>query len=163
MTGPHMMALDRALAEVEVPPPDPARWCDQLASVARQMRVIIGRHRDIVPAAIGFLPGAGHALHCHERVLAILRASGMPDSQSVAGLYLLWVIVNGFSLEEAQASHADPLRELSSPAASRYLTALLNDGFPNLATLAGEFWETTSDDRFELLIGIFIKGLAASA
>jgi hypothetical protein len=94
-------------------------------------------------------------------VLAILRASGMPDSRSVAGLYLLWVIANGFSLEEAHASQPEPPGPLPSPAAY-YLTSLLSDRFPNLTTVAGEFAETASDERFELLIGIFIDGLAAS-
>jgi len=31
-----------------------------------------------------------------------MRAGALPDSHSVAGLYLLWVIVNGFSLEETR-------------------------------------------------------------
>jgi len=100
MATPQVMALDRALAELEVPQPDPGRWAGQLAGVARQMRAVITRHRDVIPSSIGFLPGAGRALRCHERVLAIMRAGGLPDSRAVAGLHLLWVIVNGFSLEE---------------------------------------------------------------
>jgi hypothetical protein len=76
MTAPQMMALDQALAELEVPPPDPSRWATQLAEVARQMRAIIGRHRDLVPSSVGFLPGGGRALRCHDRVLAIIRAGG---------------------------------------------------------------------------------------
>ena len=36
MATPQMMALDQALAEIEVPPPDPGRWAEQLAGVARQ-------------------------------------------------------------------------------------------------------------------------------
>ena len=46
MTVPQMMALDRALAEVNVPEPDPGRWAAQLAEVARQMRAVIGRRRE---------------------------------------------------------------------------------------------------------------------
>jgi len=110
MSTPQMMALDQALAEVEVPRPDPGRWAWQLAGVAGQMRAVIGRHRDIVPASAGFLPGGGRALRCHERVLAILRAGGLPDNWSVAGLYLLWIIVNGFSLAETQAGRSHPAR-----------------------------------------------------
>ena len=91
MATPQMMALDQALTEVEVPRPDPGQWAEQFADVARQLRVVIGRHRAIVPASVGFLPG---------------------------------------------------------------------DRFPNLVAVAGEFAETTLDERFELLIGIFIDGLA---
>jgi hypothetical protein len=159
MTAPQMMALDLALAEVEVPPPDPGRWASQLAEVARQMRTVIGRHRDLVPSSVGFLPGGGRALGCHERVLAIMRAGGLPDSQSVAGLYLLWVIVNGFSLEETPAAEPERPGPDLSPEMSRYFASLPGDRFPNLAA-AGEFAQTDLDERFELLIRIFIDGLA---
>lgn len=155
-----MMALDRALAELDVPQPDPGRWDSQLAEVARQMRAVIGRHRDIVPSSIGFLPGGGHALRCHERVLAIMRAGGLPDSQSVAGLHLLWVIVNGFSLEETPAWQPEQPGPDLSPEVNRYLASLPGDRFPNLVAVAGEFARTDFDDRFELLIRVFIDGLA---
>ena len=120
MATPQMMALNQALAEVEVPPPDPGQWAEQLAGVARQLRAVIGRHRDIVPASAGFLPGGSRALRCHESVLAILRAGGLPDSQSVAGLYLLWIIVNGFSLEEAQTGRPERNDPDLAPAVNRY-------------------------------------------
>jgi hypothetical protein len=156
-----MMALDQALAELEVPPPDPGRWASQLAEVARQMRAVIGRHRDLVPSSVGFLPGGGRALRSHERLLAILRAGGLPDSQSVAGLYLLWVIVNGFSLEETRTGEQERPGPGLSAEVSRYFASLPGDRFPNLAAAAGEFAKTDFDERFELLITIFINGLAA--
>jgi len=163
MTTPQMMALDQALAELEVPQPDPGRWAGQLAEVARQMRAVIGRHRDLVPSSIGFLPGGGRALRCHERLLAIMRAGGLPDSQSVAGLYLLWVIVNGFSLEETRAEDPErPAPDLSSEV-KRYFASLPGDRFPNLVAVADEFAQTDWDDRFEQLIRIFIDGLTAQA
>ena len=163
MTTPQMMALDQALAELEVPQPDPGRWAGQLAEVARQMRAVIGRHRDLVPSSIGFLPGGGRALGCHERLLAIMRAGGLPDSQSVAGLYLLWVIVNGFSLEETRAGDPErPAPDLSSEV-KRYFASLPDDRFPNLVAVADEFAQTDWDDRFELLIRIFIDGLTGQA
>ena len=163
MTTQQIMALDLALAELEIPQPDPSRWAAQLAEVARQMRAVIGRHRDLVPSSIGFLPGGGRALRCHERMLAIMRAGGLPDSRSVAGLHLLWVIVNGFSLEEAPAAEPERPGADLSPEVSRYFASLPGDRFPNLAAAAGEFANTDFDERFELLISIFISGLAAQA
>ena len=163
MATPQMMALDQALAELEVPQPDPGRWAGQVAEVARQMRVVIGRHRDLVPSSVGFLPGGGRALGCHERVLAIMRAGGLPDSRSAAGLYLLWVIVNGFSLEEAPAREPQRPGQDLSPEVSRFFASLPVDRFPNLAAAAGEFARTDFDECFELLIKIFISGLAAQA
>jgi hypothetical protein len=163
MANPQMVALDQALADLEIPPPDPGRWAGQLAEVARQMRAVIGRHRDIVPSSIGILPGGSHALGAHERVLAIMRAGGLPDSRAVAGLYLLWVIVNGVSLEETRT--ADPERpgpDLSSEV-TRYFASLPRDRFPNLVAVADEFANTDWDERYDLLITILIDGLTAQA
>jgi tetracycline repressor-like protein len=163
MATPQMIAMDQALAEFEVPQADPGRWAGQLAEVAGQMRAVIGRHRDIVPSSIGFLPGGRRTLDCHERVLAIIRAGGLSDSLSVAGLHLLWVIVNGFSLEEAHTGQPERIRPELSPEVSQYFAALPGDRFPNLSAVAGEFAATNLDERFELLIGIFIDGLAGRA
>ena len=163
MATPQIMALDQALAEVQVPPPDPVRWAGQIADVARQMRAVIARHRDIIPCSVGFLPGGGRALRCHERVLAIMRAGGLSDGLAVAGLYLLWVIVNGFSLEETRTEDPERSRPDLSPEASRYFASLPGDRFPNLAAAAGEFAKADFDERFELLIRIFIDGLAGQA
>ena len=163
MATPHVTALGQALAEVEVPQPDPGQWAGQLADVAHRMRAAIGRHRDIVPASIGFLPGGGRALRCHERALAILRAGGLPDRRAVAGLYLLWVIVNGFSLEETQGGGPERIDLDLAPAVSDYFASLPGDRFPNLAAVAGEFASTSLDERFDLLIAVFIGGLAEQA
>lgn len=163
MTTPQRIELDQALAELDVPHPQPDRWTSQLAGVAWRMRAVIGRHRDLVPSSLGFLPGGGGALRCHERVLAILRAGGLPDSQSVAGLYLLWVIVNGFSLEESPTRDSERSGPDLSPEASQYFASLPGDRFPNLVAVAGEFARSDSDERFELLIKIFISGLAVDA
>ena len=46
---------------------------------------------------------------------------------------------------------------------SRFFGSLPSDRFPNLAAAAGEFAKTDFDERFELLISIFISGLAAQA
>jgi len=45
MANPQMMALGEALAEREIPPPDPGQWAGQLAEMVLQMRAVIGRHR----------------------------------------------------------------------------------------------------------------------
>jgi hypothetical protein len=73
---------------------------------------------------------------------------------------LLWVIVNGFSLEEAHTGQPGRIGPDLSPEASQYFAALPSDRFPNLSAVAGEFAATNLDERFELLIGVFIDGLA---
>jgi TetR/AcrR family transcriptional regulator, tetracycline repressor protein len=127
------------------------------------LRAVLGRHRDIVPASVGFAPAGANALRCHERVLGIMRAGGLPDSQSVAGLYLLWIIVNGFSLEETQVGKPERIDPELAPAVNRYFASLPGDRFPNLVAVAGEFAKADLDERFEQLIAIFIDGLTYQA
>jgi hypothetical protein len=127
------------------------------------MRAAIGRHRDIIPALASFLPGGGRALLRHERVLAIMRVCGLPESRSVAGLYLLWIIGSGFSLAETQAGRPKRPDPDLAPAVSRYFASLPGDRFPNLVVVAGEFAKTDLDERFERLIAIFIDGLTEQA
>jgi tetracycline repressor-like protein len=164
MTAQQMMVLDEALAEFEIPEADPARWTDQLIDVAHQIRAVIGRHRDTVPTSIGTLPWGGHALRFHERVIAILRAGGLSDGRSVAAVQLLWIIVNGFSLEEASSPAGAPAIPDRSPMVNEYFDSLPSDRYPNLVAVATEFAAPVNmNERFELLTGAFIEGLAYRA
>ena len=66
-----------------------------------------------------------------------MRAGGLPDSWSVAGLYLLWVIVNGFSLEEIRTGEPEWPGPDLSPEVSLFFVSLPGDRFPNLAAASG--------------------------
>jgi len=156
MTIPYVLALNQALAEIDLPEPDPARWEGQLAVVARRLREVM-TIRDLVPPGAGMPPAGSQVLGCHDGVLAIMRAGGVPDSRSVAGLHLLWLIVNGISLEEVRCAEG---RESPPHTTSEYIASLPGDRFPHLTAVARELAEQSLDVRFELLLGIFISGLA---
>jgi len=64
MSTPQMMALDQALAEIEVAPARSRRWAWQLSGMPRQMRAAIGRHRDIIRLRPASFPGGGRTLRC---------------------------------------------------------------------------------------------------
>ncbi len=161
------LVFDRVIGEQEVPDPDPERWRAQLKGVAHSMRAAIGRHRDIVRISSGRFPTGPNALRYTERVLAILRAGGLPDRLAVTGVHLLTIVVNGFSLEEPVgvslvAADQAPATELETMV-SDYFASLPPAGFPNLVALAGEFTAADMDERFELLLDLFVEGLAAQA
>jgi hypothetical protein len=46
---------------------------------------------------------------------------------------------------------------------ARYFASLPPETFPNLTKLAGEFSLTDGDERFELLLDIFVDGLTRRA
>jgi AcrR family transcriptional regulator len=165
--------LDLILEEVigeqvdEIPDPAPERWREQLKEVARTMRRAILRHRDIVQISIGRVPMGPNAVRLSERVLAILRAGGVPDELAVQSYLLMISVVNGFTMDEA--GYADAAVETAPPAEEAaelvrgYLESLPADQFSNLTEVAEHFAVTDQDARFELLLDLFVDGLAVRA
>src|SRR6476620_6744688 len=118
------LVFDRVIGEQEVPDPEPDRWQEQLKEVARSMRATILRHRDIVRISIGRIPMGPNALRFSERILAVLRAGGVPDRLAVTGHHLLFAIVNGFTLDETVdlgEEGAAPVAQASADMARDYI------------------------------------------
>jgi AcrR family transcriptional regulator len=107
------LVFDRVIGEQPVPDPEPGRWEEQLKDVARTMRATILRHRDIVRLSIGRIPLGPHSLRYADRVLALLRAGGLPDELAVAGHQLLISIVLGFTIDETGEGGRPPANQPS--------------------------------------------------
>jgi hypothetical protein len=63
-------------------------------------------------------------------------------------------------------ARGDPDRDADpdlAPVVSDYFASLPGDRYPNLVAVARELARTDLDERFELLIEIFINGLAGRA
>ena len=165
------LVLDEVIGEGKVPDPDPGRWQEQLKQVARDQRAASLRHPWIVRVSIGRIPMGPNALRYTERVLGILRAGGLPGHLAVQGYLLLIATVNGFTIDEtgvddsSDSGQGDLLRgseELQEAAdqARDYIASLPAEAFPNMTALAGEFAFADPDERFELLIDLFVDGLS---
>ena len=151
----------------DIPEPEPDRWQEQLKEVARGMRRTILRHRDLVQLSIGRIPMGPNALRMSERVLAILRAGGVPDELAVQSYLLLISAVNGFTLDETGyddgAPDDAPPAEEAGQMVGTYLSSLPDEQFSNLKRVAEHFAMTDQDARFDLLIDLFVDGIAARA
>jgi TetR/AcrR family transcriptional regulator, tetracycline repressor protein len=168
------LVLDQLISEVKIPDPDPPHWQEQLKEVAREQRRISLRHPYIVRISIGRIPMGPNALLFSERVLAILRAGGLPPRLAVQGYLLLIATINGFTIDETGvdddgpdpggvlASNADDLQQVADMARD-YIASLPAALFPNMTTLADEFALSDPDERFELLLDIFVDGLSRRA
>jgi len=162
------LVLDELIGEVSVPRADPARWREQLKEVARAQRAVCLRHPYIVRVSIGRIPLGPNALRLNEGVLAIMRAGGLPPLMAVQGFLLLIEVINGFTLDETGVGGKE---QPSDPAAqaemagmvTSYLKELPAERFPNLTQMAGEFAMADNEERFDLLIDIFVDGLARRA
>jgi AcrR family transcriptional regulator len=165
------LVLDQIIGEGRLPEPDPARWQEQVKEVAREHRAVSLRHPYAVRVSIGRIPMGPNALRYSERVLAILRAGGLPPRLAVQGYLLLISTVNGFTVDETGVDDApdpdgarDPasLQEAANTARD-YIASLPAGLFPNMTGLAEEFAFSDADERFDLLIDIFVDGLARHA
>jgi AcrR family transcriptional regulator len=155
------LLFDHVIGEQQIPHPDPPRWQEQLKEVARLQRATILRHRDIVAVSLGRIPMGPNALRYSESVLAILRAGGVPDDLAVSGYQLLIAVVNGFTLDEtADEQPGGDAGAPSQDAARDYIASLPPGQFPNLIAVADEFSAVDAGERFELLLDLFVGGLA---
>ena len=164
------LVFDHVIGEGKVPDPDPERWQEQIKEVARAQRAASLRHPWLVRASIGRIPMGPNALHYSERILAILRAGGLPPRLAVQGYLLLIATVNGFTVDEtgvedgAGPGAEDPAAlQQAANMARDYIASLPADLFPNMTALADEFALADPEERFELLIDIFVDGLTRRA
>jgi AcrR family transcriptional regulator len=163
------LVLDEIIGENEVRDPDPARWQEQLKEVARSQRRVCLKHPYVVRVSIGRIPMGPNALRYSERVLAILRAGGLPPRLAVQGYLLLIDTVNGFTMDETGVEDGgtpqlppDELQKVANMARD-YIASLPAEQFPNMTELASEFAFSDPDERFEMLMDIFVEGLAKRA
>jgi AcrR family transcriptional regulator len=164
------LVFDEVIGEqlADLPEPEPERWQEQLKEVARTMRATIRRHRDIVEISIGRVPMGPNALRYTEGVVAILRAGGVPDQLAVQSYLLLLSVVNGFTMDESgyeaetETGAAPPLEE-GAEMVGDYLGSLPADQFPNTIEVAAHFADADQEGRFDLLLDLFVEGLAKRA
>jgi AcrR family transcriptional regulator len=150
-----------------IPDADPEHWQEQLKEVARAMRRTILLHRDIVQLSIGRIPMGPNALRMSEGVLAILRAGAVPDELAVQSYLLMISAVNGFTMDEAgyetESPEDAPPAEEAAKMVETYFSSLPDDQFSNLKEVAEHFAMTDQDARFDLLLDLFVDGIAARA
>ena len=163
------LVLDRVLAEVELPEPDPARWQEQLRELGLQMYRIYGEHADIAAVSLANVPTSAHALRIAEGTLAILLAGGLPPK--IASL-----VLDRFALYVAADAYEGSLyykRRLGSgldgPEFMRqyirsvhdFYASLPRDRFPSLVTHVGDLTEAGGDERFEFGLDMMVRSLAS--
>jgi TetR/AcrR family tetracycline transcriptional repressor len=158
------LVFDRVIGELSVPDPEPERWTEQVKEVARVVRAGILRHRDIVRISMGRYPMGPNGLRFSERLLAIFRAGGLPDRTAIVASHLMFVVINGFSLEDtAPLGGTDASPDEASAMISGYIASLPPEQFPNLVAVAPVFTADDLDARFDLLLDFFVDGLAQRA
>jgi AcrR family transcriptional regulator len=162
--------LDRVAAEVQVPDPEPARWQDQVREVGHALRDALLPHRDLAGAALANIPTGDNTMVFTERLLAILRAGGVPDRLAALFIDKLPQLVTidvyeGSLFGQRMAREPEYFAELMA-----YWQALPPERFPHFTAIVGDIaaagegeGKAESDARFSFGLELLVLGLAALA
>jgi AcrR family transcriptional regulator len=166
---PELLALmlDRVIGEIELPPPDPARWKEQLRAGMIAMHRGLTAHRDIARVAIGEIPTGHNALASMEIFLGIMRAGGVPPQIAAYAADVLPLYVVATAYEDSVRANAMGLRTEEEARAyfqsiDDYFASLPADRFPVLAAMVPYLTESEGD-RFAFGLDLMIEGLATMA
>lgn len=160
------LMLDRMAASIDVPDPDPAKWQEQVIDVMRATFVRLRSFPGLARAAIGQIPLGEHALISTERIIAIMRAGGLPDQVVAYAVDLLPLYVCAVAFEESVQGASEWAQEDIEKFVSElsaYFAALPKDRFPNIVSLATTLTAGGGDDRFEFGLRVIVAGLASMA
>lgn len=161
------LVFDRVMKEAELPPPDPARWPEQLAAFAIQMRAVFGRHRDAARISLGRAPAAPTLAVLSEWLFTLLAPVGIPD-QVIAYLGdLFGLYIGAFAFEEGM--EVGPFATGGVPPGQflenvkDYIRSLPEDRFPYTRKAADLLFSGGRDDRFAFGLDLMIRGLRTYA
>lgn len=156
------LTLDRVMAELSLPRPDPQRWAEQIKEFARATRALLTRYPAVAQMSFGQIPSGPNAVVVFEGLLAILAAGGLPGRAAAYAADLVSGYVKSAVYEanvwrEADAGGTSVEKRLDQ--AREYLSTLPAERFPNLTTLAGPMYDASPDDRFEFGLEVLVGGL----
>jgi AcrR family transcriptional regulator len=161
------LVFDRVVGEIQLPPPDPSRWEEQSKEMAREMRRVLGRHRDIARVSLGRIPIGPNLVRFVEWQLALLRGAGIPDRAAAYAGDLFGLYLGAHAYEETLGL-ASPTGEELPPhevleMIRGYFASLPPDQFPNTVAVIDELMSGGPDERFEFGLDVLVRGLAAQA
>jgi AcrR family transcriptional regulator len=154
------LVLDRIFQEIEVPPTG-GNWQETLKELARAMLAMYRRHRGVAVLTLGRVAVTPSMLAISERLLAELRAAGMPDQVSafvgdLGGLY-----VGAIAYEQDVTPVAGPGAADFIAQFTEWMRSLPADQFPNTIAMADTLTRGSADDRFEWGMDVLVRGLAS--
>jgi AcrR family transcriptional regulator len=160
----HELMLDRLLARLPRPKPDPGRWTEQILEMARAQLAMLTSYPGIARVGLETIVPAGpNALAYGEAVLAVFRAGGLPDETAVLAFdtLSLWCSAFAFEVGAAKSGEVDPEAFAARGEKIGAYMASRPDQFPNLLSVGRILSEATTEQRFEFALDVFLGGLVA--
>jgi AcrR family transcriptional regulator len=159
------LLIDRVASEIELPPPDPARWQEQAKEWMLQARRVFQRYPGVAGLTLGRIPVGPTLVRWTEWGLALLRGAGVPDRIAAYAGDLLGLYLGATAFEEGMAMASPTGEDLPPEEVVRmirgYYESLPADQFPNVLATLDELFRGGLDERFELGLEVIIRGLAS--
>jgi AcrR family transcriptional regulator len=153
------LVVDRIFREV--PDPAPAGdWQQMMKEYARAVLATFRRHPGVAGLTLGRVVFTPSMLDMGERMLAEMRAAGMPDQVAAFAGDLGSLYVAAYAYEQDVTPMAGREQEFVAQFAG-WIRSLPADRFPNTVALAGNLVAGDADDRFEWGLDVLIRGLAS--
>lgn len=151
------LVLEHIITELR-PPPE-GDWQESMKSFAREMLGVFRRHPGVAGLTLGRVPFGPAMLPVAERMLAALRAAGMPDQVAAFAGDLGGLYVGAIAYEEEVTPISDK-GDFAAQAAA-WLKSLPPGQFPNIVATADKLMAGSADDRFEWGLDVLVRGLAS--
>lgn len=161
------LVVGRVTGLLDVPDPDPERWDEQLLQTLRDMLGVYRAHRGVARATLGMIPVEPDVWVVSERILALLRAGGVPDQYAAWAVDVLSLLVASVAVEEdiwvqrAAGEPGDASEEATVAEVREIFANLPPEHFPLLTSMAGVLTAGSGDERFEFAITLMVEGLKA--
>lgn len=161
------LVVDRVAGEIDMPPPDPDHWQEQLIDWMTTARAVLKRYPGVGALTMGRIPIGPNTVRWVEWSLALLRGAGIPDRIAAFAGDLAALYLGGYALEDAIGPQSPTGEDLSPEelvALIRgYFASLPPDRFPNVHATLDALFEGDQDDRFRLGLEIIVRGIASYA
>ena len=153
------LVFDRIGGELTVPDTG-GDWQATLKEFARNMLAVFRKYPGVAALTLGRPVGAPSMLQVGERILAEMRAAGIPDQVAayVGDLGGLYVGGIAYEIDVSERTGLGP--EMVDQLAG-WMRSLPADRFPHTVALADKLTAGTWQDRFEWGLDVIVRGLAS--
>ncbi|MBO9520149.1 MAG: TetR/AcrR family transcriptional regulator C-terminal domain-containing protein [Nocardioidaceae bacterium] len=170
------LVTGRICAQIRIPDPDPEHWDAQLRQSLVDMLALYREHPGVARCTMGMIPLQPGVLVVSERLIALLKAGGVPDQHcawfiDVASLYVAGVAIEEDIWRERHLGQ-DPdeggtlqhvEQEVVVEQVRNVFANLPAEHFPLLSALAVPMTSGDADDRFGFGVDLLVAGLKALA
>jgi len=151
------LVLDRIFEDIAVPPT--SSWQETLKELGRAMLAMYRRHPGVAALTLGRVAVTPSMLAMGERILAELRAAGLPDQVAAFAGDLGGLYVGAIAYEQDVTPLAGQEKDFLAQFTA-WMKSLPADRFPNTVALADTLVSGNAHDRFEWGLDVLVRGLA---